>query len=177
LLKDVAAASADLSPLQVRESLQSNRRFADCLRAEIPIVALPTNAQHVAEENNPRGVVPEGPVANVVHARDPHLLPAPAASVAASSYQLPPLRYSLEDFPEPTVSSPHPTPAEEIKKAIPGFFVVIGDEEHEMTQLTMLEVKSDASYALTNPTVRTIMQVSPVSSPSLIPSGNDRLRL
>jgi hypothetical protein len=87
------------------------------------------------------------------------LLPAPAAAVASATRdEFLRIRFPLDDFPEPRVSSAQPTLPQAIRKGIPGFFVVIGDEEPDLA-LTVLEVKAEASYALTNPTIRTIKQV------------------
>jgi hypothetical protein len=73
--------------------------------------------------------------------------------------QLPPGLSLDETAPEFTLPITRPTSPHLIRKAIPGFFVVLAHEEMG-AEMSYLDVKNEPNYSPENPTLRTICQVS-----------------
>ncbi len=138
-------------------------------RAEIPIVALPNTAQNENNRNidapvppdpanlqqplqnqnqNDRASGPGQPRINEIHQPEDYV----------EHPQLPPGLLLDERAPEFTLPITRPTSPQLIKKAIPGFFVVLAYEEMG-TEISYLDVKNEPNYSPENPTLRTICQV------------------
>lgn len=147
-----------------RSILTHPRLFSYCSlsRAEIPIVSLPTPNGAATPVNGtpvPAPAAVERPlfVPNREFGHRENLLPAPAAR-REDLLDYPP-RYFLDELPEALAPSTEPTSPQTIKKAVPGFFVVLAAEDQPVDQISIVEVKTDPSYSPTNPTLRTLNQV------------------
>jgi hypothetical protein len=178
------------------------------LRAEIPIVSLPQNGAAVAaaagagapgpENQNGLPVPAQAPAPGIpvpaaerplfdIPNRDNHLLPTPAALREFDPLDYPP-RYFLDELPDRIVLTTQPTAPQAIKRAVPGFFVVLTPEDQPEDLVATVEVKTDPSYSHTNQILRTLTQVFLLFSSLLFTSlhfstvlfhllGNHRVRL